>query len=226
MIFNNVWVWEGRSNSGSFQWRTRDEAYEFGDQWTQELEDEFLGLTRATYEASVLAEFIQAAAAKGVTVNIEHVDVVAEMVKSPDQVNCWYGARGEHRFCNHTIPFYMKIRGTVTFTSDQAWTGQSLTAAALWILGYVVPRVIVAIGIAWGIYAFASHFLLNESSSTVTETWTDEQGNVHTKTETKKESGTDYTGLLVAGGLIIIGVLVVPELLRSRRESHSKRRKR
>lgn len=147
------------------------------------------------------------------------------MVKSQGQISYRWGSGGLHEFCDHTLPFYMHIKGVVSFTCDQPWTGHSLTALALFILIKVVPALIIAIGVSWGIYNFLTHLAFTESTSTVTETWTDPDGTTHSKTETKTQQGPDYIALLIIGGLIIVGVLVVPELLRQRRGTAGRRKR-
>jgi hypothetical protein len=207
------WTWQGRSDQGSFQWTEQDGTLIQGDPYTEAREQEAIAKTRATYEATVLAEFIQAAKSKGANVVIQQVTVTAEMVKSPQEQSCYYVDHGEHQRCNLRLPFYMKITGIVNFTSDQPWTGTSLTALALYVLTYVAWKIILAIAIGWGIYAFLSRLALHQSSSEVTETWTDPQGNVHTRTEKKQEQGTDIGGLIVIAVIGIGALVALPSIL-------------
>ena len=224
MSYQEKWTWTGRSDNGAFQWTNQDGVLIDGTPWTQVLEQEAIDKTRATYEASVLAEFILAAQSKGVNVAIQQVTVTAEMVKQAQTQSCYWTSGGLHQRCNYTLPFYMKIVGIVEFTSDQPWTGASLTAIALYILTYVAWKIILAVGIAWGIYAFLSHLLLHESSSEITETITKPDGTVITRTEKKTESGTDIMGIIVIGGLILVGVVVLPTLLGEWKKSRGKKK--
>jgi hypothetical protein len=211
--YQERWTWTGESDSGAFQWTEQDGVLIEGDPYVAARELEAINRTRATYEATILAEFISVAREKNVNVNIQSVGVTCEMVKSEEQVSCYWVSGGLHQRCNHTLPFYMKITGIVNFTSDQPWTGASLTAIALYILTNVAWKLIIAIGVAWGIYVFLSTFALHETTSEITETWTDSEGNVHTRTEKKKETGPDIGALIVIAVLGIGGLIVLPTIL-------------
>jgi hypothetical protein len=133
------------------------------------------------------------------------VDVQCEIVKDPLDVQ-HYGARPTKTVW--TQRFYVKVKGIVVFRSPQDLAGSPIAPALILAIGKVIAIIIVAIGIAWGIYEFLRNLTLNETSSKIHIIKYDpETGNVIEETWediTKKEPSWEaWIGL---GVLAIIGI--------------------
>ena len=211
-----TWIWEGRTQKGNCTWWTEDGRS--GDvAWTQAIEDDIIEKTKATYYATVVAEFVKQCNAQGITASLVSVDVQCEIVKDPLQTSGYYVARGERYHTNYSQSFYVKVIGTVIFDSEQDLVGSPIAPALVVAIGKAIALIILALGIAWGIYEFLRNLTLSQTTSTVTVRKYDEQGNLiseTTETITKQEpSPTAWVGLIVLAGVVIGALVVLPSLL-------------
>jgi len=214
-----TWIWEGQTQKGSCQWVTWDGALRSGTPF-HIVENDIIGKTKATYYATVVAEFVKQCNAQGITATLSSVVVQCEIVKDPLQKSCYYVSRGEHYQCNYTQNFIVKVKGTVVFESPQDLATSPIAPALIIVLAKAIALIIVAIGVGWGIYEFLRNLTLNETRSTVTIRKYDEQGNLTEETTedtTKREpSATSWIGIIVMGGLVLGALVVLPTLLEKR----------
>jgi hypothetical protein len=210
------WIWEGQTQKGSCTWQTRDGDLTNGTPFST-VENDIIEKTKATYYATVVGEFVKICNEKGITATLKSVDVQCEIIKDSLQQSCYYTSRGEHYQCTNTQPFIVKVKGIVVFESPQDLATASITAILLYILTHVLWKIILAIGVAWGIYNFLTNLTLNETSSTVHVIKYDEQGNVTSDTTetivTKQPAVTSWIGIIVIAGLVLGALVVLPSLL-------------
>jgi len=211
-----TWIWEGRTQKGNCTWWTED-GRSGGVAWTQAIEDDIIEKTKATYYATVVAEFVKQCNAQGITASLVSVDVQCEIIKDPLQTRGYYVARGERYHTNYWQSFYVKVIGTVVFDSEQELAGSPIAPALVIALGKAIALIIVALGIAWGIYEFLRNLTLNETRSTITKTTTNPvTGETTTTTETitiQQPSITAWAGLIILAGVVIGALVVLPKLL-------------
>ena len=236
-----TWIWEGQTQKGSCQWVTWDGALRSGTPF-HIVENDIIGKTKATYYATVVAEFIKQCNAQGITATLSSVDVQCEIVKDPLQKSCYYVSRGEHYQCSYTQNFIVKVKGTVVFESPQDLAASPIAPALIIALAKAIALIIVAIGVGWGVYEFLRNLTLNETRSTVTKktvitnpsdlpvtvtlpdgstvtippdgTYTSESAET---ASTKQPSATSWIGIIVMGGLVLGALVVLPKLLEERK---------
>jgi YD repeat-containing protein len=149
---------------------------------------------------------------------LSSVDVQCEIIKDALETKHWYsGVQGVWDNYEYTQRFIVKVKGTVVFENSQNLAGSPIVAALVLVLIKLLPYIIIAIGIAWGIYEFLRNLTLNETSSTIHTIKYDAQGNVTSDTtettKTQQPAGTAWTGI-IALAIVGIGLLVVlPSLL-------------
>ena len=213
-----TWIWEGQTRKGKcvwWTWFTPDGALSRGTQWSGFLENEIIAKTKEAYYSAIFNDFENKCTEQGVTAALKSIEVQCEIVKDPEQVSWdWLGPL-EY---GHTQPFIVKVKGTVVFESSQELAGSPVLPALIIIIAVAIAIIIVAVGVAWGIYEFLRTLTLTETKSTITVKKYDAQGNlIEERTEDITTKGPDYMTILIIGGLIIVGVLVIPELLRRSR---------
>jgi len=212
------WIWEGQTQKGSCQWQTKEGTVIHGTAWDSGIENDIIDKTKATYYATIVAEFINQCQKQGITATLSSVDVQCEIVKDPLQSSCYYGG-AEHafEFCNYNQLFIVKVKGTVVFESTQDLAGSPIAPALLWVLAKCIALIIIALGVSYGIYEFLRNLTLNQTTSTITKTTTNPvTGETTTTTEqitTQQPSITAWGGI-IALAIVGIGLLVVlPSLL-------------
>jgi len=210
------WIWEGQTQKGSCTWVTRDGDLTSGTPFST-VENDIIEKTKATYYATVVAEFINQCQKQGITATLSSVDVQCEIVKDPLSQSCYYTSRGEHYQCSYTQSFIVKVKGTVVFESTQDLAGSPVVAALVLALIKLLPYIIIAIGLAWGGYEFLRNLTLNETSSTIHTIKYDQAGNVISDTtettRTQQPSTTAWIGIIAIAGLLIGALVVLPSLL-------------
>jgi len=211
------WVWEGQTQKGSCAWRTRDGELEDGTRWTEAIRQEIIDKTKATYYATVLGEFEKQCADQKLAVALLSCDVQCEIVEDAMISNCYWGSRGEHQFCNYNQPFIVKVKGTVVFESETDLAGIVISTALLVAIGKCLALIILALGVAWGVYEFLRNLTLNETTSTIHTIKYDSEGNVvedTTENVSKKEPPTEsWIAIIIIVIIAFMFMMVVPQFL-------------
>jgi len=212
------WIWEGQTQLGRCPWGTEGGELKYGTEWSGALENEIIEKTKATYYSTIVAEFVRICKEQGITVNLVSVDVQCEIVKGQLEGGCqsYYNPNTDNftEKCNWVQNFYVKVKGTVVFESEVELAGSPIAPALLIALAKAIAIVIVAIGVAWGVYEFLKNLTLNETSSVIHTIKYDAQGNKIEETwETKKTqepSWTSWIGIIAVVIVAFMFLLVVP----------------
>jgi hypothetical protein len=171
-----AWDWEGVTNKGECIWFV--EGFNVtGTPWSQAIENDIIEKTKATYYATVVAEFVKICQQQGIDAQLLDVNVYCDIVKDPLTWTSTEPPVQEYLDPWQIIPvpmikfsqkFIVKVHGVVTFLSSKDLAGSPIAPALLVALGKVIAMVIVAILVGWGIYAFLKNLTLNETRSEIT----------------------------------------------------------
>jgi hypothetical protein len=215
MVNRYKWVWHGKSDTGHFVWETEDGKLVSGNPPNESLIASAIEKTEATYYATVVSEFVKACKEKNLNVTLLSVEVKAQIVWGTRKTSCYYVKRGEARRCSYDQPFYMDVVGEVLFESEQplhqAQSPIVISTSLLWVIGKVIALIIVAVGVAWGIYEFLKNLSLHQESSEITIEEYDEEGHLIKKTTekiTKTEASWQAVVLVVAIVIVAFAFLV------------------
>jgi hypothetical protein len=208
MVNRYTWKWHGKTDTGYFDWIKLITGTISGDFPDAKLIDEIVEKTKATYYSTVVAEFVKACKEKNLTVTLLSVNVNAKVVITGEPKLVYHNTYGIP-YDEYKQPFYVDIVGEVLFESDQplheAQSPIVISASLIWAIGKVIALIIVAIGVAWGVYEFLKNLSLHQESSEITIEEYDEEGHLVKKT-TEKTTKTEASWQAV---VMIVAVVVV-----------------